>query len=272
MNFTIEYTKYPPSLPKHLGISLNENVENITWASLNEEQTNLLKRLKENPEKDFVFKEYSVLKELAAKSSALWAQGKALNVYFFDGENDLTNVTLKVASEWSEYCNITFTATNDVNKSHIRVAFKKEGHWSYIGNAALAIPRNEPTINFELGKKDMHSLDFKRIVLHEFGHALGLIHEHQSPAAKMLWKKDYIYLIYSTNYGWSKEMVDRNLFNEFDRANLRYSELDKKSIMAYYVPKEYTENSIEFPLNYELSEMDKKYIGELYHEKQIINS
>lgn len=47
------------------------------------------------------------------------------------------------------------------------------GSWSYIGTDAITIPVESFTMNF--GFMDQPT------VMHEFGHALGLIHEHQSP-------------------------------------------------------------------------------------------
>ncbi len=47
------------------------------------------------------------------------------------------------------------------------------GSWSYIGTDATRLPLESFTMN--LGFID------RTTVLHEFGHALGLIHEHQSP-------------------------------------------------------------------------------------------
>ena len=47
------------------------------------------------------------------------------------------------------------------------------GSWSRIGTDATKVPLMSCTMN--LGFVD------RATVLHEFGHALGLIHEHQSP-------------------------------------------------------------------------------------------
>ena len=59
------------------------------------------------------------------------------------------------------------------------------GSWSYIGTDALHIPKESKTMN--LGFID------RSTVMHEFGHALGLIHEHQSP--------------FKGGFGWNKEEV-----------------------------------------------------------------
>ena len=37
--------------------------------------------------------------------------------------------------------------------------------------------------------------EYSRVVVHEFGHALGCIHEHQSPAATFQWNKEAVYAV-----------------------------------------------------------------------------
>ena len=59
------------------------------------------------------------------------------------------------------------------------------GSWSYIGTDASRIPLESFSMN--LGFVDQST------VMHEFGHALGLIHEHQSP--------------FEGGFEWNKEEV-----------------------------------------------------------------
>lgn len=173
---------------------------------------------------------------------------------------------MEYASIWSEHCSIKFESTDIIADAQIRVSFQAPGSWSYIGTYALGVPKNEATINFGWLNDQLPEKDYKQVVLHEFGHALGLIHEHQSPAAKVDWDKPRVYWYFWQNYNWTKDAVDRNIFQEFEKTTIRYSELDKDSIMAYYIPAEFTLNNQQFPQNYVLSEGDKKYIGELYPE------
>ncbi len=50
-------------------------------------------------------------------------------------------------------------------------------------------PKDQPTMTFAWLKDDNEDEEYERVVLHEFGHALGLDHEHQSPNAKLRWNK-----------------------------------------------------------------------------------
>src|SRR5262249_11970086 len=75
----------------------------------------------------------------------------------------------------------------------------------------------------------------ERSVLHEFGHALGLLHEHQSPAAKcgdeFDWPKIYSYA--DKNWGWDKEKVRTNFEAYVSDPRLRTTPYDRTSIMHY---------------------------------------
>lgn len=83
------------------------------------------------------------------------------------------------------YANITFSMV-DAN-GDIRITFNPDlGSWSYVGLGCKSskIKATDPTMN--LGWIDDKSANLdpneKGTILHEFGHALGMMHEHQSPA------------------------------------------------------------------------------------------
>ena len=56
------------------------------------------------------------------------------------------------------------------------------------------------------------------VVLQEFGHALGVLHEQSYPDA-IQWNKDtiYKYFSYSQVPPWTKEQVDQFVFFVYDR-------------------------------------------------------
>lgn len=105
--------------------------------------------------------------------------------------------------------------------------------------------------------------ELRRVVLHEFGHVLGLIHEHSSPVAKIPWNEKIVLDYYKRTQGWSHSTTKANvLLPEFADA---YTEFDPDSIMMYPIPSDLTIGGFSVPWeNSELSDLDKKLIGQLY--------
>jgi len=155
----------------------------------------------------------------------IWRK-KDLNVYFLQIHRREAQI-MEWASEWSKYCAIQFHKIDTPIGSDIRVNFSQQGSWSYIGTDATKIPTESFTMN--LGFID------KATVLHEFGHALGLIHEHQSPfRGGYEWDKEAVIRALSgpPNY-WDKERIEHNIFMRYKRRKLRGTKYDTKSIMHY---------------------------------------
>lgn len=195
-----------------------------------------------------------------------WENGKRLRVHFLGGDPQIQEKVKRYAKEWEEYAKITFDFVNDPS-AEIRVAFVPDGtSWSALGTDALNslwFPAGKPTINFGWLTLDTADDEYSRVVIHEFGHSLGCIHEHQSPSNSIPWNRDAVYAYYAQR-GWGKDMVDNNLFRKYDADSTQFSEFDKSSIMLYPIPKELTTNGYEVGWNRALSETDKRFISEMY--------
>lgn len=84
----------------------------------------------------------------------------------------------------------------------------------------------------------------------------------------MRWNKIYVYWYCRMSFGWDRATVDHNIFNAYDQNETNHSTgVDASSIMAYHIPPEFTLDRKQFPLNYELSEMDKQHIGVIYPKR-----
>lgn len=259
----IEYTKYLTGRAfNDMRIAIREREDNLLIENATPEQEIAINRLASGT---FMrVQDYFLLNEMAAQTTKLWSPGQQLLVYFFGGTAPIRSKVLSYAQEWSNYCSITFLETKDIKRAHLRVGFFNDGSWSFIGTDARGVSKSEPTINFGWLNTSLPDRDFKQVVLHEFGHALGLIHEHQSPAATVKWNKPYVYNYCYTVYRWTKQDVDVNIINTYETSSTQYSALDTLSIMGYSIPPGFTLDGQVFPLNYDLSAMDKLYIGTIY--------
>lgn len=201
---------------------------------------------------------------LAALTGKLWKPGRTLRVRFLDGDPAIQKRIEPFAQEWTKYANIKFVFDNDPN-AEIRISFRQAGSWSYLGTDALTIPKNQPTMNYGWLTAATTTDEYSRVVTHEFGHALGCIHEHQNPATDIPWDKAAVYDYYGgPPNNWSKEQVDTNLFTRYGADITQFSAFDRASIMLYPIPNELTIGDFEVGWNRILSAMDKSYIATLY--------
>jgi hypothetical protein len=120
---------------------------------------------------------------------------------------------------------------------------------------------------------------FRATVIHEFGHALGFMHEHQSPKVRYSWNMQQI----SKDTGWSIQKVASNITEPLNQGQLNKTSLfvtafDPRSIMIYYIPRRWvsaTDNAnpsacpsktkvfcVEPSL--ELSQLDKQTMAQIY--------
>ena len=135
------------------------------------------------------------------------------------------------AKVWSEYANVYFNFIDSGN-AQIRVRVNSDGtSWSYIGKGALRVDPSQPTINFGWFNDQTSDDEFSRVIVHEFGHAIGCIHEQASPVANIPWNKPYVYAWYQQNLGWNQQQVDSQVFATADPNDTIETPFDRTSIM-----------------------------------------
>ena len=156
------------------------------------------------------------------------------------------------AEQWCQYANITFIFDHSP-EAEIRISFEQEGSWSAIGTDALVeeyFPKIGPTMNFGWLMSSSSDTDYSSVVLHEFGHALSMIYEHQSPANGIQWNRQVVINALSgpPNY-WDLPTIQFNVFDRYDTMQTQFTQFDPKSIMLYSFPKGWTLNGQEFQEN-----------------------
>jgi len=201
--------------------------------------------------------------ELALAWKKQWEAGQELRVRFLDGDAGLQARVAKLASQWLDYANLSFNFGNH-STSEIRVSFANYGNWSAVGTDALQWPDSEPTMQLGGFTTSSDETDLRRAVLHEFGHAIGCVHEQASPAIAIPWDEPKVYEHYRETQGWDDATIFRNVLFRYSQQDTRFTEHDPQSIMQYPVPKELTIGGFEIGWNTELSERDKAFIAKMY--------
>jgi ATP-dependent Zn protease len=102
--------------------------------------------------------------------------------------------------------------------------------------------------------------------IHEFGHVLGMIHEHQNPYGQTIkWDEKKVLEWAKETQGWSEQTTRDNIINKYDKNSINGSSFDPLSIMLYFFPASLTLNNIGTKQNFRLSEQDVLWIDKIYH-------
>jgi serralysin len=205
----------------------------------------------------------------ALLKDAKWkGDGQEITVSFLDGDPALQERVRKVAEEWtgSNMANLALSFRKNTNQTDIRISFRYRGSWSVIGTTCRNITDiSRPTMNFGWLTPDSTDESLRRVVLHEFGHAIGFIHEHQNPNGHIQWNRDAVVRDLSgPPNNWTLDVIERNMFQPYANNEVNTTPLDAHSIMMYPIPPSWTTDGASVGLNTELSQTDKSFIKEQY--------
>jgi hypothetical protein len=196
-----------------------------------------------------------------------WQPGTRIKVRFMEGEPGLSQRVRAVAEEWTgpRMANLSFQFVT-AGDADIRVAFKPgNGSWSYLGTACHDIPAADPTMNYGWLTPASPDDELRRVVLHEFGHALGLIHEHQNPNRPISWNRAAVKAdLGGPPNNWDDATIEHNMFRRYDPAQVSSTPTDPLSIMMYPIPAAWTTDGFSTGLNAGLSDTDRTFIRAAY--------
>jgi hypothetical protein len=200
---------------------------------------------------------------IAAVYTKLWQNGRTLDVAFLGNVNaQVKQKIITYASRWMQVVNLRLNFVAGT-AGQIRITTTPGGSWSYIGTDARTIAAGSPTMNYGWLTPTTPDAEYSRVVLHEFGHAIGCIHEHQHPAAGIPWDRPAVYAYYAQQ-GWNRQQVDNNIFARYSANQLNASVYDKRSIMHYAVPNELTVGNFEVGWNRVFSPLDIAHMRRVY--------
>jgi hypothetical protein len=174
---------------------------------------------------------------MALINSKKWAPGSKLRCRFLDGSSKMKKKVTAIAKEWEKYADIKlkFVASGP---AEVRISFyADEGSWSAVGRDALNasyFPLHQPTMNYGWLRDDTEDDEYHRVVTHEFGHALGCIHEHQQPKFDRKWDVTAVmkYFQGPPNY-WGPDDIKSNVLEKYSPKGISATNFDPKSIMLY---------------------------------------
>ncbi len=238
-------------------------------------------------------------------SEKTWNPGATVRVAFRGGNQNLYQNIAEAAAGWTRYANIKFdfgspgtyrewSLGDSDYAAEIRIGFDHIGYWSVLGTEALELEPGESSMNLE-GFESALPDDWRAVVLHEFGHALGYHHEHQHPAGtcdkEFRWYDDPGYVRKKNEWGefvenngkrpglytvlegapnfWNQDKVDFNLKKlPFSHAYV-LGAFDNKSIMKYFFSgwmfHDPTKSKCYSPTdNRELSQGDQEGAAKMY--------
>jgi len=191
-----------------------------------------------------------------------WHRLPQLLIKFMTEDRELSSKVMDIAKEWENHAgvqlvNIPQDAKRD---AQIRVKFSSRNQCA-IGTDAEDIPDDKPTMYLNLSR-DTHPVLFRRRVLHQFGHALGLYHEFEALPKEVEFDEAGVQLDTSMEAGWTTNQTRAHIFRKTSCSNNDH--FDRLSIMTQTFKRPYVKGWLPRQHQSVLSVDDKTLINALY--------
>lgn len=226
-----------------------------------------------------------------------WPQNSTIKIAFmkqgfdFESEHHKDSGYTKEKADWVQHIvetnvvpliNLKFEWDVPLQDSDVRISFVKAlGSFSYLGiqPVQLKVPKDTITMNLGWTDEDVASSDSPELadtgvnIIHEFGHLLGMIHEHSRADADLHWNKSVVYKsLGDPPNNWDKQMCDDQIFKQYALSSFNGSKYDKYSVMHYVFPSKFFKTDPHLVVAKGYSELDKVWINKKYPGKTLVNS
>lgn len=203
----------------------------------------------------------------AAYNADLWPQHSTIKISLLNMTDKQEELTKASINKWSPHINLKLEFI-DGPDGDIRIAANNNygGGSSAIGRQANDFPKSEPTMTIGFGGED--DAYTGGTIMHEFGHALGLHHEHQHPDNTLDFDMEKLYQEFARR-NFTREQTDQFVLDPLNRENLIFLGYDQDSIMNYGFGEGTLRNRGAAPRGNDLSRGDIEFAEFIYPKSKI---
>jgi hypothetical protein len=208
---------------------------------------------------------------LALMRAKLWDRQAGVRIFVGRTSNSVLREAINEAIDiWASYIDMRLRRSESPS-ADIVVGYRYPGFFSAVGtDSRVQQFRSQyggQSLNIQDNVSGYDRERYRGVALHELGHALGAIHEHQSPSGDIPWNRTELYRYYGRPpNNWSREQVNFQIVNKYNTDIVNASEYDSASIMLYPVLEELLDKSVPdyrgyiTGWNYQLSSCDKSFM------------
>lgn len=210
---------------------------------------------------------------VAVMTSKWWRSEKKLFTFAFmrSVSSAVADRIAAFANIWNKYSALSFAWTNDRAAADFRIDFKADGYWSYMGTDCKSIPANQNTMNLQgMNSTTFSEREGMRVIPHEFGHAIGMPHEHTRSAIVARLDPQKTIAVFRRDQGWNEQTVRAQILTPIAESALHAATApDESSIMCYWFTGECTKDGRPIVGGSTLSDLDKQYAAKIWPKTDV---